>query len=1674
MDIKQSKWSSSAWLAVAAVAAALVPVAACAQPKVAVQMRFGMAGRTVVAGMRPENVFPRADRLLIQRLDTAGESIPRERYVAAVKCLQDILDSPEDHFFQPDRNVSIHRSLKAEAQRMIGQLPRAGRDLYRVQYGSDARQMLEAAVTAGNPAKLAEVSRRFYHTEAGYEATLLLGLHHYDHGRPLAAALTFQRLGRAMPDDDRFEPRFSLALATCWLQIGMPDQARGVLAALMRRRGSDELTVAGGQISLPSTEAEAVDRLATLAGPVGLAGPAAADNWGLHRGSPSRRAVTSASVPLLNLLWRIPAAYGDESAANGDDSEETTLRRLMRERAQQGLPVVPATHPLAIHREFTIKTPGKRPWHIEDVVLLRTTKSLLAVDFATGKRIWETGADRSWSVPSPRASTASTAVKSAQRARDLATRMWQDSTYGTLSSDGELVFSIEDLDSPTSATRAVGLNVAMGSATAPRGPYNRLAAHDIRTGKIRWHLGGPADEYALREAETFFLGPPLPLMGRLYVLAEVENEIRLMVLDGKTGETLWNQRLATAEMNVVQDRTRRLAAASPSYADGILICPTSAGAVVAIDLATRSLLWGYSYRRDYMPNVSRSIVIINGVPRSTATPKDTWIDSTATVVDGRVLISPPESQWLHCLNLVDGQLFWKCKRDGDLYVACADGDKVILVGRDKVRAVSAAETIEHKETVETMQRTIGGMNPKTEEITVTVPKPAWDGRTIALPDGGIPAGRGVRSAGRYFLSLNNAEVVTIDLQAGKIVERAKSRMNSVPGNLICYRGKIISQSYDGVEKYLQLDSAREEAVQRLAVNPNDAKALSLQGEVRASEGRHAEAVARFERAYQIDADPRTRVMLRDALLEGLHREFAAHRGRAEQIEKLLDSTAQRAAYLRLMAAGLQHAGEWQGSLEFYLKLIDLDSKDRTLDAISGVHSVRRDRCVQARLATLRDEAKAEAASIDVPIEARLRSAVASQDTQSLRRFLDYFGNQPAGAEARRELVRRLIASGDLLEAELLLRPQRHPVDGDSADGAAADDRNKEAAALAELAQLLQESPRVEHAALCYRRLAQQFGDVVCREGKTGKELVEALPADGAVRKLLDTALPGGDADWPVGNVEIAAAATASGGSVVVGSYPSTMRFPLAYQGNPGPFLADTVVLLQQDQRALLGYDALGGPQWKMSLTEPGSRSLIAYNPSLTYCRGQGHLLLLTTGRKVLAIDTLGLSGGEVKLRWSKDLNALGFDQINPNGALSAEEILIGRMAQAQFQVRGGVPYRTSSGSTTKLGPVTGSYISFQQNRHLAVADPMTGEILWVRRDLPLGAVVFGDEELLFAVGPEKEKANVYRALDGKLLGQRKIPRFKSQPLPAAPVMPGLPVQRPPVTVSDNFAPLEHCCLGSLGRQLLLWRVEDGKRVLELFDPWQQRSVWTALKVDARSMACLVGDEAVGVFEPDGHFVLMSLPDGRAIVDAKLKPEENLQEIVVFRSGDRYMLITNGRARRSLPHLRPFQTLPRDWYRMIGHGWVYAFDLSGKSLWPEPTEIENRQFSVKQPGRLPVLAFFCQTYDSSRGGSSTNRYEVTIDCIDKRTGRKFKVAQWPATRMAGHLELAGHPQKKTVDVRIGQKMATLTFTDDPIPPPSEEKPDEEPLSGGRVLGAAMKALFDATTTPDSSAEKARKP
>ncbi|MBN2473024.1 MAG: PQQ-binding-like beta-propeller repeat protein [Pirellulales bacterium] len=1582
-----NSWKGSflrrALLAMAGLAA-VVPSESSAQ--IIVNGRILMPGDSSDAyGELAENVFLPADRTILQRLAQAHVLLEQDRYSEAVRYLGAILDAPEDYFFQPDKNEPVHRSLKAEAHRLIGQMPKKGRELYELQYGTRARQMLTEALATGNREFLAEVSRRYFHAEAGQEATLLLGLDHLDHGRPLAAALSLQRLQHSLPDADRFQPTLSLAMATCWLQAGMPRKAQTVLSALRKQRGNRPVLIAGREVSLFESDTGALPWLVSLIGSQRATGPDGPDQWAMFRGSPSRNATSEGGTPLLNLRWRIPMADGP--------LDEEHLRRIHRSSLEQGDAALPCLHPLAVG----------------DMVLMRTAENLLAVDFVTGKRRWEVPVDDPLEAVAATTGDAANASGGhpAQRAAELEYRVFNDAVYGTISSDGQLVFSIEDLE-PTGSRTSGTRRIIVGGRTQTVTPkvFNRLAAHDVRNGKLQWQLGGPADEFALREAEAFFLGPPLPLMGQLYALAEVKGEIRLLALNARTGDLLWSQQLAVVEQSILMDPMRRLAGVSPSYSDGILVCPTSAGAVVAVELATRSLLWGYRYRRPELSNRYRAMI---AVPISTGTISQTttrWSDATACIADGRVLVAPVESDSLHCLSLIDGKHLWEERRQEDLYVACIHQDKVVLVGRGGVRAVSLSGTEEKTETIEAYEMQGGAATMVKRDVTVVRPKPAWGGRIVELPEGVVPSGQGFRGGDQYFLPLSSAEVMSLDLVAGKSIHVSRSRKGSVPGNLVCYGGKVISQSFDGVELFYQLDAARQQVARRLADIPNDPVALSMQGEILMEQGKQAEAVAFLRRAYGLDADPRTRELLRDALLNGLRLDFATYHDHSEEIEDLLDDPMHWAAYLQLTATGLQQAGEWEAALAHYLKLVDLDSEYGRMQPTTGSLSVRRDRWIQARLAQLRDEAdEAAKAIVDKAIEDRLREALERPNLLPLQRFLESFGNHPAADKARTALFLRLNNADQLLAAEMLLWPQQQLGDPTIAGPATA-----------RLADLLRRAGRPEDAAVCYRRLQREYADVECLDGKTGKRMLDAVPDGDEVVQILSR-----DAAWPAGKVEL---------NTEVGARRQTAnhgRYALAFEGTSSPFFSETTLRFDQARRTLLAYDALGRERWGVSLVDSGSPTSLLFNPSQTQAHVRGHLLLLSMGYQVMAIDTLG-SGqpGEPKLLWKRDLTDATFGT-----GVSQAIGLAGIPIQVPIQPWGIQQFRAAryqAMRSGRLGPVTSRYVCFQRYRDLVAVDPLSGALLWVRHNIAPGDLLFGDDQFIFALANDGDEATVFRSLDGEMLGCRKVPHAGAAPASA------------PNSVPSYNAGAQRRYVAALGRNLLFWRTQGDQAVLELFDPWQQRELWPSRTFSAASKTSLVGQEAIGVFEPDGHFVLVSLTNGRTVAEAKLEAETNLAQVFVFRSGDQYVLVTNGALSLPADNQRMTQPLPGALYKPIGRGRVYLFDLAGKLLWPEAVEIENQHLLLNQPSRLPVLMFGCQVYDRSQSGS--RRTQVSTLFLDKRTGRRVCSQDFP--NMTSMCELTGDPQQNTVELTLMQHRLTMTFTDEPIPPalPADEQKEKE--------------------------------
>ncbi len=748
----------------------------------------------------------------------------------------------------------------------------------------------------------------------------------------------------------------------------MVEEAKHCLVSLRQRRPKLRVEVAGREVPIYTEDADAIQWLTTIIGSQPATQDVKLDRWLMVGGNAARNASMAGGIPLLNMRWRV--------SMTDDPVLENDLRQFQRLCIEQDAPILPAMHPLAV----------------AGVLLMRTSQNLLAVDFATGKRLWEVP-DELDNDGAPVVQIGDPRSQRSILAASLRQRMWSDTTYGTLSSDGRLVFAIEDLEQGPGqgqlgsiVVRAgpMGVNPAIGVMTdGDQGSLsNQLAAYDIRTGKLAWQLGGPAGSDALRQAETFFLGPPLPLLGQLYVLGEIKSEIRLMALDAATGSLLWSQQLAVAEQDVGQDIWRRTSGTSPSYADGVLVCPTSAGAIVGVDMATRSLLWGYQYGRR---NVRRANALMVGTP---AAPR--WLDGNVSIVDGRVIATPVDSDLLYCLNLSDGEVVWQAPRQTDLYVACADRDKVVVVGRHALRALRMADG-----------------------------KPAWHGRIVRLPEKSMPSGRGFLAGERYYVPLTNAEVAAIDTTKGTIVHVAKSRKGDVAGNLVCYQGKMISQGFGGVDAYYQLDAANAEVQRRLAAKPDDAEALSLRGEILLDAEKPREAIACFRRAYELEPEPRTREMLRDSLMAGMQTDFAAYRDRASEVERLLDDPAQRAAYLRLMAEGLRKDGHWVDAFSYCQKLIDLEPAERPLDKISSTHSARCDRWLAAELALLRDEAdKTAAAKIDSAIEQRLKDAIAAGSIAQLQLSLDYFGGQPVAAAARKVLVSRLTSAHRLLEAEI--------------------------------------------------------------------------------------------------------------------------------------------------------------------------------------------------------------------------------------------------------------------------------------------------------------------------------------------------------------------------------------------------------------------------------------------------------------------------------------------------------------------------------------------------------------------------------------------------------------------------------------------------------------------------------
>ncbi|MCI0333017.1 MAG: PQQ-binding-like beta-propeller repeat protein [Planctomycetes bacterium] len=1490
-------------------------------------------------------VYLPTDRTLSRAIARARERLAQHEYHEALAFLHGLLGRQEDWFLERSDGAQERRGAKATARQLIGELPPEGRDAYELLHGTTARKQLEAALQSGSRDGISQVVRQYFHTTAGYEAALVLAQLEADQGHRLAAAQLYQELIDSPRAAAQFEPQLSVLAALNHLAAGNRDAAADTMRSLIERQPSAEITFAGKKALVPSADADLVAWLSQFVGVPTVTAPSEL-NWLTARGDPARNALKPGGRPHLRTRW--------QARVINDPSVEAFLAGRSEDFAQRGVVVIPASRPVAVG----------------DVVVMRTPENIVAVDWQSGKRIWETREDdelEAEDAPNRFANQFGQVEREqwAAQGNPLEERMWDDSLVMSLSSDGERVFVLRGARVDEDE-QVIGWQMAPGFGRVNgevRANTNQLAAYDIATqGKLVWELDGARAPAPLDGA--FFLGAPLAIDNTLYVMAEIRSAIYLFALDPATGHVQWHQQLVGLEQSVGLDPARRRAGATPSYDAGILICPTSASAVIAIDVVKREFAWVYRYPREPQSPADLRNMWQNQAQSASMRTNNNWLDSAAIIGEGHVFITPPESSELHCIDLRTGKFAWKHRQGESLFVAGVDRGNVLLIGAEGVQALRVSDG-----------------------------SAAWQPEVVPLPEGALPAGQGYMSDGRYYLPLTTGEIAAIETADGTLNVFRAARPGAALGNLICYRGSILSQSALVLDKFEQLDVLKQRVEKTLAANPNDATALRELAELKRTDGQTTEAVGLLKRAFELAAgDALAQEMLTEVLLEALATDYAAFRDDIQLLNRLIHDRQQQIELMRIEASGLDRLGQRLEAFDAYLRLADFTAEGPVHLRIDPDYSVRSDRWICGRLGALWSNASEdERAAILKRLTARRPRLDNPRTAAELRHYLAHAGELPGANDVRRALARFLI------------------------------DRKRHKEAESELLEL-SAAPDAQ-------------SNVIA-------ELINRLAAESLAKDDRDeSAKP-----WPRGQVD-AELIPAAAGAVDARSARAQAERQAGYRQlrieqdtSLGPAMFDWFVAM--DCSELVGRNVLGDDVLHLAIDQ-NSWARPYRDSSLVHAGRLGRLLFVTLGGQVMAIDSpRGAVGSASDVLWQTD----------PFGRYSADPLHKRRVSTESVPRANRRPaYHSSSGrrrmvgaigaGVHSLGPVTPRGVVFQEQDQLKCVDPNSGELLWVRTDIPVGCELFGDMEYVFAADVGARVAHVIRTVDGRMVGKRELPKYEWL-----------------ITVGRNVA--------EVGFKM---NRDDRALVIRISDLFSNEVLYSH-EFPLESRVSVVEPNAIAVFEPSGTFKLIDARSGEIQIDAELEPLENLHSVNTMRAGGKLFVFVSVKSNE-----QQFKPLVQQSEYPIVNGMVYAFSQStGKPLWPAPAVVRNRGIVLSQPQDIPLLVFAERktVRDAATGGGS----QLRLLCLNQETGQTvYRNDTLPDTSITRFRIRGERDAGAVVAVEMNAGTIQLTMTDRPSPPQPPANDDLETRRdteerGLRRIGRRMSGVLQGAI--ENSAERAK--
>jgi outer membrane protein assembly factor BamB len=918
---------------------------------------------------------------------------------------------------------------------------------------------------------------------------------------------------------------------------------------------------------------------------------------------------------------------------------------------------------------------------------------------------------------------------------------------GQLVADGQRVYFLEDLPADERPADLPDHEVSTAKA-------NRLVALPLYPQDSHidpdWMHPGPGDDSL---AGLCFLGPPLAIDGRLFVLGESDMRLECLALDAGDGRILWRQPIALAPTPVTADTSRLRIACSPVYAASTIVCPTEVGVLVGVDPLTGSLRWVYDHiDEDQRHSAGRW---------SSSTQRNLGsceLPSRTLVHEGRVFHLPFRSASVHCVDAATGTSVWTAPRRSALGLSALNGENILLIGPRETTSLWPVDG--------TVRWTTPCPEPAGHGLIAgdAYLLPVADGRCLALSleDGRPQGARFGRLLHQLAVpedqpTLSPAEGFQLVSYRPTPAEGEGSLARHAGGNLTAAGDLIAVTTPTGVAVYPlsaplldQLESAGGE--QTSEEEQLQAAMLHLLLDDRAS------ARTRLQSLLQTCRSPGVRRRGVRLLRELLFAELESAADPNVVLVQLQQLSADEPVALRLLAHRIDVAIQL-GEVDALIAALE-ELQGHSLDAVidregDAGYQVNAYDDVADRLALLRDSGtQFPQIELHEYMSTTVAQALQSTDPALRRKVIRLFDGWPQAAPLRNELAAADIATGRLQQAELLLLKN-------------CDAPDRDAAALAHrlLVELYGSAGLQREAAAHLLTLHSEYRNVDVGGGLRGLEFLPDSSAAGiwqlSAAHLLSIP-PAREVrivEHVCGN-ECGTALECSSARALDHHDRIRRKFVTGEDASlmiidRGILTADrshsTLALINRDTGQLSGEIDVPAAYWQLAGGGEG------------YC---GHLLPIT-GR-----SAHGLSLLEQRPVWSS---------------------------------QGG---EDSQREKVKIGPIGYDYCVLQTSRRLSVIDPATGELRWFRDDLApdVGLLssestgIIGDGQTLTLFDADHVSYTVFRMGSGRIVRRGRLDLSPED------------VRRHRRAVGDR---LVHLISGQDGDRLRVWDAGSDELLIDL-------------------------------------------------------------------------------------------------------------------------------------------------------------------------------------------------------------------------------------------------------------------